>query len=282
MKCLPLLALTCSIPLNLALGAPAWADAGVDARVSALTLQIERAPDNPALRLERAEAYIESNEPQLALADISVAETRGDPVQAAFTHGLLLYDAGDFDAARPYFDRYLLAYPEDQQAREYRARLLRDTGESRLALADYEYLLAHSDSLDPGYYLAAARLMAGLPDRGVDEALALLDARVRQRGLITPLQRYAIELETNRGQYQRAIKRMAGLDQRLKATPQWQAEIAELWLRAGQPGEALPFLTVAEEQLQSGRPTSANRELLATVHRLQDQARRALDQASGS
>lgn len=280
MKSSPLPALLCLIPLTLAFVAPAWADAAVAARLSALTLQIERTPDNPSLRLERAVAYIESNEPALALADIAVAETIGDPVQAAFTHGMLLYATGDIDAARPYFDHYLNAYPEQQQAREYRARLLRDAGESRLALADYEYLLAHSDSLDPGYYLAAARLLAALPDRGVDEALALLDARVQQRGPITSLQRYAITLETNRGQYQRAIARMAGLDQRLKATPQWQAEVAALWLRAGLPEEALPYLTVAEGQLQSGRPTAANRELLANVQALQEQARRELEQGA--
>lgn len=273
--------LICLIPLVFAAATPALADATAAARISALTLQIEQAPDSQSLRLERAMAYIESNQPELALADIRAVEAVGDPVQAALAHGILLYRTGDLVAARPYFDRYLRAYPEHQQALEYRARLLRDTGETRLALADFEYLIAHNSSLDPGYYLSAARLMATLPDRGVDEALALLDARVQQRGAITSLQRYAIELERNRGQYQRAIERMAGLDSKLRATPQWKAEIAELWLLAGQPNEALPYLTVAEEQLQSGRPTSVNREVLANVHRLQDQAHRALQQASG-
>ncbi|MEZ5573518.1 MAG: hypothetical protein R3E64_16090 [Halioglobus sp.] len=277
-----LLLLICLTAFTLSTGVPAWADAAVVLRIQALTKQIELTPNNQILRLERAMAYIESNQPDSALSDILAAETMGDPVKAALTHGYLLYTQRDLLAARSFFDRYLQANPGHRSALEYRARALRDSGETRLALADYEYLIAHNSTLDPGYYLAAARLMAGLQDRGVDEALALLDARIQQQGQVTSLQRYAIDLEKNRGRYHGAIARMAGLDKRLKATAQWQAEVAELWLLAGQPDEALPYLSVAEEQLRSGRQTPVNRELLASVYRLQEQARREPNPAHGS
>lgn len=252
---------------------PVWADEGVGERIRALSLSIEKAPDNQALRLQRALAYAESNQPALALADIQVAEKVGDPLEAAFTQGVVLYRGGDYISARAYFDRYLQAHPLHMGALDYRARLLRDIGENRLALADYTALIRLNDALDPGYYVATARLMAGLPERGVDDALALLDNRLAQLGPLTPLQRYAIELERSRGNFQGAIERMTGLDQRLRATPQWQVEIAELLLLSGQSEEALPYLSVAQEQLQSGH-LPVHRELLATVHRLQEQAQR--------
>jgi len=277
-----LFGLTVLIALAVANVGPTWADAAVAERIQALSAQIEQLPDNQALRLQRSLAYIENNQPDLALADIRTVEIQGDALQAAFAHGILLFQTGDYAVARPYFDRYLQAYPGHAGALDYRARLLRDTGEKRLALADYESLIALNDSLDPGYYLATARLLAELPDRGVDEALALLDKRIQQRGLITPLQRYAVELEKNRGHFQRAIQRMAGLDTKLKATPQWQVEVAELLLLAGKPDEALPYLTVAKEQLQWGRQTGANRELLLNVHRLQDQAQHAITPGTNS
>jgi tetratricopeptide (TPR) repeat protein len=269
------------LSIALPLPGPAWADAAVSNRIGALSLQIAQTPGNQALLLQRSLAYIESNQPDLALADIQTAEALGDPVEAAFTHGVLLYQTRDYSSARPYFDRYLKAYPLHRGALDYRARLLRDIGENRLALADYEALLSLTDSLDPGYYIATARLMAGLPDRGVDEALALLDARVAQVGPVTSLQRYGIELERNRGNFKGAIERMAGLDQRLKATPQWQVQLAELLLLSGQPEEALPYLTVAEEQLQTARLTAVNRTLLETVDRLRQQARNAMHPACG-
>ncbi len=265
----------------LSCGGTAWADAAVNNRIQVLSQKIENDPARQELRLERSLAFVENNQPELALADIRAAETVGDPVEAAFTHGLVLYQTGDYASARPYFDRYLQAYPLHRATLEYRARLLRDTGENRQALADYENLISLSNSLDPGYYLATARLMAGLPDRGVAEALALLDARMAQLGPLISLERYAIELERNRGNFQGAMERMAGLDQRLRATPQWQVEIAELLVLAGKSEEALPYLTVAKEQLQSGR-LPVHRELLATVHRLQEQAQHAALQACGS
>ena len=271
------LLLSCAVLLlaTLLQPGPAAADAAVTDRIGALSRRLEQTPYDQTLLLQRALAYGEDNQPDLALADVLRAEEAGDPVEAAFTHGVLLYRAGDYASALPYFNRYLQAYPQDRGSLDYRARLLRDTGKNREALADYETLLGLSDSLDPGYYIATARLLAGLPDRGVDEALALLDKRVAQRGPITPLQRYAIELEKGRGNYQRAIERMAGLDQRLKATPQWQVEVAELLLMDARPGEALPYLAVAREQLESGRPTALRRELLETTIRLQAEAQRA-------
>lgn len=256
------------------------ADAAVAERIHTLSVQIEQSPANQALRLQRTLAYLENNQRDFALADIRVAEAVGDPVEAAFTHGVVLYQTGDYVSARIYFDRYLYAYPLDRATLEYRARLLRDTGEDRLALADYETLIGLSDSLDPGYYLATARLMAGLPERGVADALALLDARLAQLGPVTPLQRYAIELERKRGNFQGAIERLAGLDQKLRATPQWQVEIAELLLLAGRPADALPYLMLAQEQLQSGR-LPVDRELKATVQRLQEQVQHAAQQACG-
>ena len=251
------------------------ADAAIAERIGALSRRLEQVPDDQALLLQRARAHIENNQPQLALEDVRRAEAAGDPVHAAFTHGLLLYRMNDYPAALPYFDRYLKAYPLDRGALDHRARLLRDTGEKRRALTDYETLLGLSDSLDPGYYIATARLMADLPDRGVDEALALLDGRISRHGPITPLQRYAIQLEKDCGNYRGALERMAALDAKLKATPEWQVEVAELLLLDARPAEAMPYLAVAQEQLASGRMTPVRRDLLTHTHQLQEEALRA-------
>jgi tetratricopeptide (TPR) repeat protein len=252
--------------------APISADAGISKRIKMLSSHIDQSPGDQALRLQRALAYVDDNQPELALADIKVAETLGDPLAAAYTYGVLLYRQGDNAAARPYFDRYLQAYPEEWGALGYRARLLRDSGENRLALADYETLIRLNDALDPGYYVVTARLMASLPERGVNEALALLDQRIAQRGAISSLQRYAIDLETQRGNYPAAIARMATLDEKLRASAQWQLDVAELLLQAGRAEEARSYLAVAQEQLQAGRMTPINRQLLETAQRLQAQA----------
>jgi tetratricopeptide (TPR) repeat protein len=249
-----------------------WADAGVSERIQMLSYKIEKNPKNLVLRLQRALAYMENNQPEMALADVRWAESRGDPAEAAYIHGVLLFRQQQYTEARPYFDRYLRAFPTHWSALSYRARLLRDSGEAQLALADYETLIKVNDTLDPGYYLSAARLMAALPQRGVDEALSLLDRRIAERGQVSSLQRYAIDLETRRGNYQGAIERMALLDEKLRATPQWQLEVAEQLLLAGRTDEALPYIDVAREQLTAQRQTAVNRQLMETAQQLQEQA----------
>jgi tetratricopeptide (TPR) repeat protein len=268
------------IALNLSAAGPAGADAAVLDRIQLFTQQIESGPPSQELRLRRSLAYIENNQQALALADIRVAETLGNPVAADLAHGILLYQQQDYVAARACFDRYLQGFPQNHTALEYRARLLRDSGEDRRALADYESLMTLDNSLDPGYYIAAARLMAGQPDRGVVAALALLDTHLARLGPLTPLQRYAIELEKKRGNFQGAIARMANLDEKLRATPQWQVEIAELLLLAGRPQEAIPYLSVAEEQLKSAK-LPVHRGLLPIVHRLQTQAQQKAREPCG-
>lgn len=260
---------------------PAWADATIAERIAALSKRIEQQPQDPALRLHRALLYLDDNQREPALADVVAAESLGDPLAAAPTHGLLLYRLGDFAAARPYFDRYLQANPQDWSVRKYRAQLLRDMGENELALADYEVLLRMTDELDPGYYVVTARLMASVPQRGVVQALALLDERIAQRGNLAILQRAAIDLEVQRGNFPAAIARMSQLDERLRATPQWQVEIAELLLRAGRAEEARPYLDVAQEQLQSGRMTGIRRQLVERARQLRAQVDATLRQQAG-
>lgn len=250
----------------------ASADAAVEQRIEALSQRITQTPTDQPLRLQLALAYAENDQYPLAVAEIEAAEAVGDPVEAAYTHGVLLYRAGDYTSARRYLDLYLQRYPRHPGSLNYRARLLRDSGEDRLALADYQALFTLSDSLDPGYYLATARLMASLPEHGNSKALALLDERMAQIGTINSLQRYAIELDKARGNFPAAIERMGAMDQKFKASPQWQVDMAALLIQAGHTTEAQAYLSVAQEQLQSGRNTVARNELLDTARRLQAQS----------
>ncbi len=266
--------------LLLALIAPAaLGDAAVDSQLLELDARVQQYPDDQQWRIRRARAYIDAGRYDAALEDILAAQSLADPTEAASVYGLLLYRRGELDAARKQFDLYLGVHPGDRASLEYRARLLRDVGEYERALADYQRLFSLSDDLDPGYYISAADMLAALPDHGTDEALALLDTRMETIGPVTSLQRHAIGLEKGRGNYPAAISRLALLDQRLRATPEWQFEMAELLLLAGRPDEALPFILVAEEQLGSVRQTGARRELAA---RLPDLKRKAHEAARGS
>lgn len=251
-------------------------DAAIENQLRELDARIQAYPDEQEWRIRRARAYTDAGRYDAAMEDIRAAQALGDPAEAAYVYGVLLYHRGDLEAAREQFDRYLSVYPGHRASLDYRARLLRDAGDYERALADYQRLFSLSDDLDPGYYIAAANMLAALPDRGTDEALAMLDTRMETIGPVTSLQRHAIGLEKDRGNYPAAISRLAMLDERLRATPEWQVEMAQLLLLAGRPEEALPYILVAEEQLGSLRQTGARRELAATLPGLKREAREAV------
>ncbi len=200
--------------------------------------------------------------------DIRAAEAMGEPINVAFAHGVLLYRAGEFSAARGYFDRYLQVYPKDLSSLEYRARLLRDAGENAAALADFLQIFALNPAPNPGHYISAARIMMALPDYGIPAALDLLDRHFEKVGVTAQLQRYAIELEIDRKNYDAALGRMNSLDKTLRSTPQWQVEVAEIHLLADQPDKARRFLEMADRQLLDLRSNAARVALQTKVQRL--------------
>ncbi|MEH6583994.1 MAG: hypothetical protein V7754_18815 [Halioglobus sp.] len=240
---------------------PLFADAGIEQQIQRLDEKISSSPQDQNLYIQRSLAHFNNNQPSLALADIKTAESVDNPVNAAFVHGILLYRSAEFEKAKGYFDLYLAAFPRHPASLQYRARVLRDSGDYTAALLDYELLFSIRSRSDPGNYLAAAQMMAALPERGTDDALTLLDDRMKVTGVLSSLQRYAIKLEIDRQHYEAAIQRLGTLDQKLRATPQWQLEVAELYLLAGKPEQALPHLELAAGQINMLRPSTMQREL---------------------
>jgi tetratricopeptide (TPR) repeat protein len=250
------------------LSTTAWCNPAVESRIESLSSYIKAKPLDAYLYVQRGLAYSENNQPELALADIKKAEQVGTPVDAAMAHGILSYRAGDFDDAREHFDLYLKTYPDNTAALEYRSRVLRDSGEFSAALADYRQLIASGATLNPGYHIAAAEILADLPGSGNKEAIALLDARMEELGNITQLQRYAIALEREQGNYEAALQRLASLEAKQRSTPEWHLDVAEVLIENGRRGEAAAYLEMAEERLNKVRATRAREKTRQRLEQL--------------
>jgi tetratricopeptide (TPR) repeat protein len=261
------------LPLYLALvffTGNALADVATEGRIRLLGESILANPDQQLLYIQQAIAYSDNQQPQRALAVLKIARPLGPAVNTAYAKGIILYRMSEFATARSSFNEYLAAFPNHVGSLEYRARLLRDSGEFEAAIKDYKHLFRINPSANPGHYLSTARMMVTLSDGGDDAALALLDEKMAQSGVLSQLQRYAVELERNRGNYQAAITRMGTLDEALRATPQWQVEVAELTILDGQFTQAQPLLDVAEQQLGNLRTNRARIDLQAKIDRLRD------------
>jgi tetratricopeptide (TPR) repeat protein len=179
--------------------------------ISALSQAILERPGDQGLYIQRGSAY--SNEGQLrsALVDFQKAESLGDPELVAFHQGVLHYRMERFEDARRYFDTFLIRFPGHAASLEYRARLRRDAGDPVGALADFDAYFAVQSHPNPGDYVSAAELLAGLEGAGIPSALEMLDRGMGRLGVVPQLQQRAIDLEVRRGNPSGAIARLETL-----------------------------------------------------------------------
>lgn len=245
-----------------------WAHPGADAALAHFNEAIDRHPDEQALYIQRGIANSNNHQYPQARDDFQRAAQLGDPILVAFDFGVLYYRMGDFAAARRYFDQFLQAFPDHAPCLEYRARLLRDAGDYKAAVADFRRVFALQQRPNPGHYIAVARMLLAVEGEGVNEALAILDAGNAKLGITPQLQRYATELELARGQPGRAVQRLRTLQTALGDSPGWKTDMAELMLQTGQRQQACVLLDTAAIQLDGLRNTPAREELRDRIQRL--------------
>jgi len=234
-----------------------------------LSESIQARPNEQELYIQRGSAYSNDGQLELVLADFVKAETLGEPFVVAFNQGVLHYRMEKLVAAREYFDTFLSYFSGHAPSLEYRARLLRDAGEHKAALADFDAYFAMNKQPNPGHYVSAAKMLAGLEGEGMEPALAMLDQGMERLGVIPQLQHYAIQLELERKNAALAITRLETLEPSLGESPDWKVEMGELLLRAGRPAEARRFFDEALAQLKVLRTTVARQRVLEKLERLQ-------------
>lgn len=267
------------------LSLPVAAHPGIHEQLRQLNQLIARHPNDQSLLIQRASAYSNDGHFDEALIDLLHAESLGQPIAAAYELGVLFYRKGELGTARAYFDTYLQHYPNHSHALEYRARVARDSNDFSSAIEDLRRLTQLKGRLNPGLYLAAARMLAmhdsepleneKSNNKGISPALVFLDEGMQQVGIIPQLQRKAILYELQLGNTEQALKRMQSLQSVLGDSPGWKIEMAELLLNNGRRLSAQQLLKQADFQLKKLKVTPARQQLSVRVLSLQATASQA-------
>jgi tetratricopeptide (TPR) repeat protein len=248
----------------LSFSAGGFAHAPLSSKLQRLDTLIAQSPADPELLIQRAQVYSDQGNFERAKLDLDLADSLDDSQKSGFTRAVMLYRRGDLEKSRQQLNRTLDANPNNMAALEYRARIHRDLSRTSAAIADFEALIEQQDNINPGYYLAAAKLRA-TDDSGVEDALALLDQGMLRLGLIPQLQTYAVTLELRHGDTKAAISRHLSLRSLLNNSPDWKADIARLYTLHNQPELALDYYHQAQLQLSDLRPTLARQNLAIRV-----------------
>lgn len=199
-------------------------------RITELTDQITRHPNDRALLLQRGKLLRLGGHYEAALHDFEQAVRRdGGPGDVDFQRGLTLLQAARPVEAKSHLDRYLAAYADDSRALATRARALVALGDNLAAAADFTRAIVGAPL--PDYYAERARVLAA--SVYVDEAVRGLDEGHKRLGTLVSLQRLAIDLELARSNVDGAVVRVDAMAEITGRADIWLARRGDILLRAG-------------------------------------------------
>ena len=233
------------------------ADAPLDSRIRMLEVEGGAPGSDAGSLMQRILLLQQRGDTEAAAAVLQRLRVVQPDLPLNFIEGVLLFERGEHIAAQRLLSEALKSEPMSFWALYYRAQSAAEQGNLAAAVEDYQRLFQLQSDLSPGYYLTVVDWLVERDERGLDEAITLLDTRMEEVGHLSVLLQRAIELETARGNIASAIDRSALFDARIRAAPEWKLRLAELLLKADRPEEAEPYLKIAREQLESTKRTPA-------------------------
>ena len=229
---------------SLAVSMDLRADASIANRINALEGGQINVYADPSLALQQAGLMAQQGDIAAASGLLRQTAALWPDLDIGFREALILYESREFEAATEGFSRVLEADPASFWSFYYRAQSAAALGQFDGAIADYHSLLALRSDLSPGYYLTMTDWLVADGKEGIAEAISLLDQRMEEVGALSVLLQRSIDLEVARGTIFAAIDRAALFDPRLKATPEWKTQLAELLFKQERYSEAAAYLQV--------------------------------------
>lgn len=235
--------------------------------------KIAAQPERADLYLRRAHLYAEIKHWRDAFADLDKAEQLGLAAQADVARGDFLSRRQQWAKALVVLDKVLAANPDHPDALLLRSKALDASGKPQAAMASYLHLAEVKPDMGIGQYRKLAQLLA--QHRSHEQAIALLERRMAQVGVVPQLQQLAIELDTSAQRYESAIRRLHTMAAFSQSSPKWQLNLAELHWANGNRDAAAEYLAHAQQLLSRARQTRASQRLLADAQRLEEAMRKA-------
>lgn len=185
---------------------------GVHKQIEDASRRIAAAPANPQGYLQRGDLYRVHRDWDRATADFGKAlQLDATAAGAELGLGRTWLDRGAPQQALPHLNRAIARQPGNVRALVARAQAWRALGKPLAAAADYNRAIEcfpEPGKPLPEYYLERARAWAAAGDAHLGKALQGLDEGLQVLGNIQTLTLYAVELETQRGNFDAALLRL--------------------------------------------------------------------------
>jgi tetratricopeptide (TPR) repeat protein len=217
---------------------PAWSHGALDEKIEAMRILLTEEPSNPILHYQMAALHLEHADTTAALTSLDqLDELKPHPCDAEVLRSEVLLAMMRPHEALALVDTFLETHQNHSAAHALRARTLGVLGRSEEALAAYRAALTGTP---PAGMIVVQEFAALLTQEGrVQEAADVLGAALAKHGQVVPLLVESLEAEATLARWDRALDRVAALQQLDPLPELWIARRAELLAKAGRPDESL-------------------------------------------
>lgn len=198
----------------------------VQERIVALTAEIDAAPRDARLLLERAELRREHEEWTAALGDYDAASKLDPSLDTGLLRGRVLLESNHADGSLVILNRFLYRHPADPRALTWRARVLMKLGRESEAFSDYREALKQTYLPEPDLVIESADAFAA---RGCGaEAVRVLEGGIGKLGQIPAFVLKLIDLEIAAKDFNAALGRVEAMRQSAPRPEPWMARRASI------------------------------------------------------
>lgn len=237
----------------------AWAHGDLHLQIVEVTKEIEKQPRNAELYMRRAELHRAHYDWDLAQADYDYAFAL-DP-KLPYIHlarARMFLDANWPLSCKTAVERFLAGNPDHWEGRMIRARALAKLNRGLEAAQDFTKAIAKSPEGRPELFLERAQALASAGKDHVDEAIKGLDEGIQSMGPLVTLQLYAMDLETEHGRYDAALKRVDSVMAKAPRKETWLERRGNILRQAGRSAEARKAYEAALDAMKTLPPARRN------------------------
>jgi predicted Zn-dependent protease len=247
-----------SLVLLLAAGT-AFGHGDLHLQILEITKEIEKAPKDPELFMRRAELHRAHSDWDAAQADYDYAFQLNPKLPTIdLARGRMFLEANWPLSCKTALDRFLAKNPEHSDGLTVRARALVKLNRRLEGAHDYTKAIVRATEGRPELYLERAQALAAEGKQHVDEAIKGLDEGVEKMGPLVTLQLYAMDLETENGRYDAALKRLDGVMAKAPRKETWLERRGNILRQAGKPDEARAAYQAGLDAMKTLPPARRN------------------------
>ena len=237
----------------------AWAHGDLHLQILEVTKEIEKQPKNADLYMRRAEMHRAHYDWDLAQADYDYAFALDSKIPVIdLARARMFLEANWPLSCKTAVDRFLVKNPENWEGRMIRARALAKLNHGLEAAEDFTKAIAKSPDGRPELFLERAQALASAGKDHVDDAIKGLDEGIQNMGPLVTLQLYAMDLESENGRYDAALKRVDSVMAKAPRKETWLERRGNILRQAGKPEEAKKAYQSALDAMKTLPPGRRN------------------------